>query len=1353
MTDKPPIEIPADEVARQAVDTWGGYIYQLDHTVLRWLGLRDDEILHVELAEDIAVSADGSLDMTQIKRVQANITLRSKAVAKLIAAVWKFQTENPGRLVSGALLTTSRIGKEKGLAFPGDVPGLVYWRAAARGGDVEPIRKELLCLDLPQDLRTFVGFASADELRQRILTPIQWQAGGPSPEALRRDVEEQLILMGAHINVPANSSINVRDGLITALLDTIPLSPEKRYVTKAHLIKIFHAKTLVTLPPALLQAMTTGGTATAVAPIEAAVREIGDIPLSRRAAMRQPLVDQLRSDLVSRGTLWFHGSSGLGKSTLAMLVARAQKAAWHFVDLRDVTPAAARSILSGIAGSFRRSGLRGLIVDDIPADPDNALISAIGQAAQAVADADGVLIITGTKPPPPTLAARLGLNDDDIISVPYLTQNDVAEMVHAAGGDLRKWASVIHAFAGSGHPQLVDARIAGLEQRGWDEKELMADVVPLPNTPDDMAAERQNVRNRLIEELRPEESELLLRLSLLSGNFDRPLAVVVAGTSHAIPRPGMVFDFLVGPWIEQIGEERYRLSPLLKDSGTAGLADAQQRAVRSDVIRNLTARRPFPADMLLQVFLSAFPLGDHDGLSWFGHAVLQASTKEGRRRFKRLAQELSAFALFDRGEGNLLVPDDTRLSTLLRFAQIRVAVATDDFKQTAFLVDRALAEEAAIPPEQKQSYRSMIESQVLIEPRIPMSPRRWMAMLEDVVATPEMQDAFSAPLPTGGEFAGLPPTATHDEMLFIGRATASKSIAELAELIDALEQRPKAVRDRYFGAASRIRQSLHLIVAGSWLAEVRRPGFDPTVAAATLQRLSETESARDNPDLAVELLCAKAVMLDEYAEDEEGALNVLADAQEKYPNDYRLHRQRQKVFYRHNQHAEALAEFEKFQERMPKERALDRAYAMREAARSAAEIGDLSKAGAFFGEAWESARLGCETLKPMAAGLSADCAIVAFDVGDKVGALEFMRRSLIEAEGIDPKIGLKYAYIRRVQVAAIIYMRGVAPDFPVARQARVYGMCSEPEPDKWFGQQPQVPTNLAWYELAELETETSDRQVVLDDLRKRTKTTGLLPLETMLATRAMQAALRELDADRFLEWMRIYPRAVVLGVQAMMSGSNSMTDPYNFQEGKLEPVVEAEWAESGFAEPARMAVLSFLVAGAAAGREDVIAELRAKLDAVPGLGAVMRDLFEVMDEPRDDEDHGLPVIIPSIAGRLLKKEAFDGRDMYLSAVYILQLLEGSVLAAPVAERMMEVYVRMWSDILEHRSFSLRSPTTNGPIVQDAMHKGQTAKQRMANMVLALEATSGRHLSDALRDQFAKAAAPREKPEPKWPDAE
>ena len=75
-------------------------------------------------------------------------------------------------------------------------------------------------------------------------------------------------------------------------------------------------------------------------------------------------------------------------------------------------------------------------------------------------------------------------------------------------------------------------------------------------------------------------------------------------------------------------------------------------------------------------------------------------------------------------------------------------------------------------------------------------------------------------------------------------------------------------------------------MAASWLVEAKRPGFDARAAAATYHKLSQTQSAKDNPDLAVELLCAEAIMLDDYGDDKDGVLEVLRVAQEAYPNDY-----------------------------------------------------------------------------------------------------------------------------------------------------------------------------------------------------------------------------------------------------------------------------------------------------------------------------------------------------------------------------------------------------------------------------------------------------------------------------------
>jgi hypothetical protein len=99
---------------------------------------------------------------------------------------------------------------------------------------------------------------------------------------------------------------------------------------------------------------------------------------------------------------------------------------------------------------------------------------------------------------------------------------------------------------------------------------------------------------------------LLLRLSLVSGNFDRAMMFTMAGVTPAVPQAGISFDALVGPWVEQVGPERYRLSPLLRDSGEAGLLDTLRTDIRAAVIEHLIRRSPFSADQMMQVFTLAY---------------------------------------------------------------------------------------------------------------------------------------------------------------------------------------------------------------------------------------------------------------------------------------------------------------------------------------------------------------------------------------------------------------------------------------------------------------------------------------------------------------------------------------------------------------------------------------------------------------------------------------------------------------------------------------------------------------------------------------------------------------------------
>jgi hypothetical protein len=205
-------------------------------------------------------------------------------------------------------------------------------------------------------------------------------------------------------------------------------------------------------------------------------------------------------------------------------------------------------------------------------------------------------------------------------------------------------------------------------------------------------------------------------------------------------------------------------------------------------------------------------------------------------------------------------------------------------------------------------------------------------------------------------------------------------------------------------------------------------------------------------------------------------------------------------------------------------------------------------------------------------------------------------------------------------------------------------------------------------------------------------------------------------------------------------------DPFNMPVGDLAPIAEDEWDRAEIAEATKSAALSFMLTCSAAGRADVMTDFRQKGMAVPGLAKIVAHLFQLVDKP-SDEYSDKNIIIPSIVGRILTGDILYTDDVFMSAVCALQFLDKNVLAPPAASALMAFYEQLWRDILEQRAFSMRGPSTNGPIILEAMRKGETSMQRMANMILATGAASKRSLSRDLRDRFSEIAAKRSKPIP------
>jgi hypothetical protein len=86
MADRNPVDSPlAHDIGREAVDSARGYNYQILHSVLAWLQLREGEVLYLEGAEDLDRVGLDEASLTQVKDTagSGSITLRTPGVTPL----------------------------------------------------------------------------------------------------------------------------------------------------------------------------------------------------------------------------------------------------------------------------------------------------------------------------------------------------------------------------------------------------------------------------------------------------------------------------------------------------------------------------------------------------------------------------------------------------------------------------------------------------------------------------------------------------------------------------------------------------------------------------------------------------------------------------------------------------------------------------------------------------------------------------------------------------------------------------------------------------------------------------------------------------------------------------------------------------------------------------------------------------------------------------------------------------------------------------------------------------------------------------------------------------------------------
>ncbi len=1312
------LNLSTEAKGRQAVRSMGGYVYQLYRSLFAWLSLGEDEILLLEVAEDLAILRDELVIQTQIKddKQSGNLTLRSASVISLINSHWDLQKSNPAKRIQSALITTASFGKENQLEFPNNLCGLDYWRISARANaDISPIRDALLAINIEPEVKQFVEKSSNEELRTLLIQPITWIANSDQLPLLRLSIKDSLVRLGEKFQILSPDAEKAEHALLGAIIEVILYKPD-RQVNRVDLLRHFSDAVSVSMPIQAVQQMAMAGTLfgapTAFLPGTATISTVENFSISPRIAERNNAVSELSNICAQSGFLWLHGSSGLGKTTLAIQIARRSTAEdWIMVDLRDCDPTDVKIRLYLAARQLIDRNLRGVILDDFPAEQSSNTIFKLSQFVYEATLADAIVIATSYYEPTPQLISSFKKNAIKIKAVPYLSEHDVGELISSEKGNPEIWATPIHTFCGLGHPQLVNACILGLSSRGWKESDIFEEVVsPGPGT--ETRKQQDAVLRRLLTELPDHIRTLLYRLSILMPGFDESIAMSVSCSVPTIERAKESFVYLCGPWIENRGKDKFSVSPLVRNSAKDNLAPSEASSVRQSVINNLIQRKPFPLEQLSQLFLNSLIEKSREGFLYFSRLMLSNATD--RQTFATLSHEVSSFSTLSSKRGEILFPEDLHLSAMLRIVQCLVAISRHSENRSE-IFELMLTECNHV--EHTELAAGLLITGIFLVLRdndADISPLLWLNALSLIEISFEILTQLNV----------LPSRPMQDEeiqvqqLLFATQATSLKSIKALEELFQHLSSMDASLRNYYLIGLDHL-DNTRLMIDNSWANESKFDSLDVDYAVKTFTKLSEISSGWGRDDVAIYCLCAQVVMLDEYQNNSEEAHRQLNAHLDKFPNNRFLLRRMQTYYFRSEKYQECLEVYERLSKTWSQGDEFDALFSTRDAARSAVELGNLQKAAELFEKGHHLAIDAGDLYIVFAASFLGDCSVAHFLLGNKKKALGYLMSSLIESERINENNGLQAKYCLSILPHVVAWMAQENSSQPNTKFIMKPGLCSDPNPDEYYNERPVVPNIAVWYRLAELENEFGLKVGAGKILREKLDGLTFLYLEITLSRSEIGSACLRHDVKSLINEL---PRHLFLLEKLMSLPQENSLDVIFAETVLVKPVDSSRWQEPQFFDEFRFAVLAFAVCSFCDGNDSALNDLIIELKKIMPLDSSCVFFLSLLESEEDELVNGdlFNLAATSLARTRKLKGDLNPEQAFLVTLYLALWLNQSGYHDYIAEPIVKYYYGVWNEICDAKRFLLNTPNVFVPNIKEICNGSEFTGSAFAKLCLVLD---------------------------------
>ncbi|WP_421522038.1 AAA family ATPase [Ochrobactrum quorumnocens] len=1339
---------PTGNQAREAIDSLGGYVYQLYQSALAWMDLNDDEFLFLEVAEDYTVVARDALRGTQVKRTSGAVTINSPDIIASIDSFVELQTCNTQLEVHLRHITTSSIGRERSASSRlGDTPTLDSWRNLARIGEVTPLRSILMSSGISDRAKRYISALDDNDFRERFLRRIHFDCGALNYGLLRRQLESKVIKALRERGGTATQAKQCLNSILITLLKwTIEPIREERVVNKGELESLFESATHVNINRAQLEVQNelVNKALSAVIPkatdIIASVqlpRPIGEIQLPPAFAPRTAHIQKIISCLSEVGVAWVYGAAGVGKTFAAKLAARQVGGNWTFVNYRGFTSDQANQLLSQLADHVSsEKSMRGILLDDLECTLEPSAVDALLLLLSTCKRQDILVLVTAPRPLQSDVAFGAGLSAAIETKFDDFDEGDIAHILRSLGVDAQNWAKYIRVISGGGHPQLVIAAIQSMQRSGWNVAEFKTLNSLLVGNPE-VKQVRAQTRARLLRELPDGGLRLLERLSVTSLAFKRVLALDLARMTPEIPNGGLLFEHLIGTWIDQLNGERFSLSPLLSDFAENTLTADEVKTVHFYVADSLMRNQPINPIEGDRALLSAWIGGNTDVLlrlclSLLGSDNCDLELITPHFQFLRLLRtDKPAY------------PDDENVSQIIRGAQLLILAHSDE-GATSFLAavecferERTFTRQAGKPDLSLVVYAKML----LSTPSFGAIPQFWQAV-------EKFDEFFSAPdgsipeelLAGFSEGTDAPTTVG---FMFLNQIRQIRKIQELLPVFEFLSRCDAGLRSRIFRILDDPNRIVDadMYVTGAWLAEHDAETMDPENHVEIFRQLEEFAIGWPRQDIAVACCKYQAIIADEYGKDKEAALSILERGLDKYgATNSELVRAKAKVYYRAEDHQASLELAGNLIEGGASLSHVEKAFLGRDAAISAEKQGDFQTARRYYLFGAEAAKSSEHAdMRPMYLGLRADAALAAWHDGDRAVCLVDLVGVLAEIDELDPKSSLRAAHSHAIIRHVLLWLdqesSGEERVIADGTSPQIYpGIVSNPEPHSEIGERFLPIMEVSWYLLAKIECHCLLDLGIADNIDAHLKGEPVYIGQSLLMYARLEKAIRTANIELFASELE---NLVAFSTFLARDPSNrSKCDLETPTYGKIPRPSSEEI--SGQIDMAEREILTFAIRCLFQADATVLVSLCSLQNDWNGF-AIRAEFSKALAGSGEGTDFNLA--LATIVNQL--ERDINGADMLTPiqvfdlSMKVLQLAKVTVSGEATRLRLYEWLSKKWVFIWSQQRFLLKNSALHERAIMNAFSEGSGLNNKIMTILDAVLPTLGISNEQEIRGHLVK----------------